>query len=396
MFDLSSVMPAIALAVTGFIGYLVRDVPSKIWFILYPYFSRSVEVYSSQGMVYNTLTDWIVQSFPNLQRHAQVSSWNDCLRKDISNGTYYQIKDGTICIISKTKIENYERVTFRINIEMAGPGSRKLCEKCSKYIKERMPSSDEYITVETSCATRYVTKRGFETVYTDCVKDVKRDLDIFLQSRELYRKRGIPYKTGFLFYGDPGTGKSTMAKAIATYLGWNITYVDSGENLSEIYAPKNTVILLEDFDCMLSSRDLDSRSSAHRSGKYFAATRPAESEKNAKDGLGDMIDKAKLHKYLNFLDGTASPEDVIFVATTNYIDRIDPAITRPGRFDHVYEVGRASRETAKRACKNWEVPESALDSLQFPATMAEVQCAMLAAANRNKGNIVLLPEKKVV
>lgn len=85
------------------------------------------------------------------------------------------------------------------------------------------------------------------------------------------------------------------------------------------------------------------------------------------------IRKLNIHTLLNFLDGTNSPENVIFVATTNYIEDIDSAIIRPGRFDHRFKMGKVDKEMAKKICNNWEVDYDILNKVQFPATVAEIQ-----------------------
>ena len=54
---------------------------------------------------------------------------------------------------------------------------------------------------------------------------------------------------------------------------------------------------------------------------------------------------------MQLLDGIDSPENVIFVATTNNYDQLDQALVRPGRFDLSIEIGRMSHETANTMSK---------------------------------------------
>jgi chaperone BCS1 len=59
-----------------------------------------------------------------------------------------------------------------------------------------------------------------------------------------------------------------------------------------------------------------------------------------------------LQEFLQFLDGINSPSNVIFVATTNHIDHIDPALLRKGRFDLKYEMNKISYDLAAEMIKD--------------------------------------------
>ena len=54
-----------------------------------------------------------------------------------------------------------------------------------------------------------------------------------------------------------------------------------------------------------------------------------------------------LHEILNAMDGMQTPDGLKFIVTTNHLDRLDPAIVRPGRIDEVVEIGPLSRESAR-------------------------------------------------
>jgi mitochondrial chaperone BCS1 len=55
-----------------------------------------------------------------------------------------------------------------------------------------------------------------------------------------------------------------------------------------------------------------------------------------------------LHEILNSMDGMQTPDGLKFIVTTNHLDKLDPAIVRPGRIDDVIEVGPLSLENARR------------------------------------------------
>jgi chaperone BCS1 len=171
---------------------------------------------------------------------------------------------------------------------------------------------------------RTQTKRRRETLAIDkeTESELFNDLDRFLQSRDLYRQRGIPWRRGYLFYGPPGTGKSSLIQAIASHydrqlVSLSLTDMDDSALLrawSEITA--TSVIALEDIDSVFDGR------------------RP----------LGALSFSA----LLNTLDGAGAVEGSIAILTTNHRDRLDPALIRPGRCDRVFELGYLTPETCAK------------------------------------------------
>ena len=63
------------------------------------------------------------------------------------------------------------------------------------------------------------------------------------------------------------------------------------------------------------------------------------------------------------MDSVNSPNNVVFVATTNYVDTLDSAVTRKGRFDKMIEINGISKSTAKRMCEGFNVPEDKMKKI---------------------------------
>jgi chaperone BCS1 len=144
------------------------------------------------------------------------------------------------------------------------------------------------------------------------------DLQKFLASRDWYRSRGIPYHRGYLFSGNPGSGKTSMIDAMASKFEKSIATINVGslKDDDELYdafltVPKNSLIALEDIDCI-------------------TATHKRDGKNNSKHGKEQGITLAGL---LNCLDGTATPDGAIVVMTSNHPELLDPALIRPGRAD---------------------------------------------------------------
>ena len=137
-------------------------------------------------------------------------------------------------------------------------------------------------------------------------------LNTFLSNREAFRKADIPFRTGILLHGDPGSGKSSTALAIANELKMNVYIIAlssllNDEALGDCFQaiPPNSIIILEDIDIASAVRDRD---------------------KDDDQGV-------TMTGMLNVLDGFQSPPGVITIMTTNRLDVLDDAIIRPGRVD---------------------------------------------------------------
>lgn len=153
------------------------------------------------------------------------------------------------------------------------------------------------------------------------LEDLVVDLEQFLAQEHAYSRLGVPWHRGYLLVGPPGTGKSSIARAIATYLGLDLYYVPLGDlqfdaNLLQLMgsvAPRS-IVLFEDIDVL-------TKASHNR-------------DKNDGDGEG-----VTLSGLLNALDGVATPHGLITFMTTNDGERLDPALIRPGRMDRRFEIG---------------------------------------------------------
>jgi mitochondrial chaperone BCS1 len=160
------------------------------------------------------------------------------------------------------------------------------------------------------------------------MEDLISDSSNFLSRREWYVQRGIPYRRGYLLHGPPGTGKSSAVVAIASALGMDIAMLSLGDStlddngISELFSsiPVNSLVLMEDIDCAFLER---------------------------KDG-DDKRSKVTFSGLLNAIDGVAAGEGRLLFATTNHIERLDPALIRPGRIDRKLYIGYATANQAER------------------------------------------------
>ncbi|XP_052769005.1 mitochondrial chaperone BCS1-like [Mya arenaria] len=164
-------------------------------------------------------------------------------------------------------------------------------------------------------------KRPINSVVLDSsVSDrILVDIKEFIDNPKWYMDRGIPYRRGYLLYGPPGCGKSSYINALAGELDYSICVLNLSErgltddrlNHLLTVAPEQSIILLEDVDAAFVSRDVSMENSVAYQG----------------------LSRLTLSGLLNALDGVASAEARIIFMTTNYVERLDAALIRPGRVD---------------------------------------------------------------
>ena len=83
------------------------------------------------------------------------------------------------------------------------------------------------------------------------------------------------------------------------------------------------------------------------------------------------------NQILQILDGSYSSDKVIYIATTNHIDKLDPALIRPGRFDLRIEMPWFDRSMAEEFLRSRNSPLSILDNLSFPISPAKLQSIVI-------------------
>ncbi len=173
---------------------------------------------------------------------------------------------------------------------------------------------------------------------------LNRTIVDFHLRREQLRSLGLPSRRGVLFYGPPGTGKTYTSRYLANKLETATTIVASGNALLQIRSLSNlarmlqpTLVVLEDVDLVYSTRETNFNNTA----------------------LGEMM---------NELDGFKPDDEIIFVLTTNSIERVEGAIKeRPGRISQCIYFGAPLPELRKRylasLLKNYDLGELDLNKV---------------------------------
>lgn len=153
-----------------------------------------------------------------------------------------------------------------------------------------------------------------------------KSIQQFEGNRSWYTERSIPYHFGIMFYGAPGTGKTSLVHAIASETGRDVYYLSVGKGDARSNSDlmtmigelgDNAILLIEDIDHDLAP-------------KTFS-------------GL------------LNSLDGMLAKDGLIVIMTTNNIDKIPDSLIRPGRIDLVEHISECDEHQIKELYKRFIV-----------------------------------------
>lgn len=240
-------------------------------------------------------------------------------------------------------------IVYCLDMYIIGKDSLNVVKKIKDYIENSSKKGSEMLTLYEISGDRdgwtsiksFIDKRGFDTLFfnNNIKEEIMDHIDNWEKCADTFKERGLIHKTGILVYGKAGTGKSTLAKALASELDYDLVSIDTSTfddiNLIELTNAINNdnikiVIFIDEIDAIFKSRE---------------------------DTETTDDQKVRVTKLLSFLDGVNSPNNCIFVATTNYYDRLDAAITRKGRFDKVIELTDINKDTARKMCESFGLSE---------------------------------------
>lgn len=204
----------------------------------------------------------------------------------------------------------------------------------------------------------------FDHIFLPDKSTVKERLDKWLTSRDYYARHFLPYKCCFLFRGSPGTGKTSIAKAIANYLSYNfIEFRCSPGNdykfvENNIMSYPKTVFLFDEIDRLIeeynSTSITDGKTTYSNRGTTFS------------------------NFLLRLLESQDITEVVIIFTTNKDISYFDPALFRAGRIDHIETFNKCSRKQFESIYKmyveNDDVPQNFPEYKFSPAEVIHNIC----------------------
>ena len=172
----------------------------------------------------------------------------------------------------------------------------------------------------------------------DQIQEIKEAVELPLTHPELYEDMGISPPKGVILYGEPGTGKTLLAKAVANSTSATFLRVVGSELIQKYLGdgPKLVRELFRVADEMSPSIIFMDEIDAIGTKRY-----------DSQSGGEREIQRTML-ELLNQMDGFDSRGDVKVVMATNRIETLDPALLRPGRIDRKIEFPLPDQKTKRR------------------------------------------------
>lgn len=253
------------------------------------------------------------------------------------------------------------------------------------------------IDSESSRFLEFKSNKTFDNLFFKGKTELMARLDQFrcIAGDCVAAKLGLPSTLGLLFYGEPGTGKTSAIKAIANYMQKHLVIVPMNKiktrrDLERLFYSKETcwlpfdkrIYVFEEIDCngweeIVVDRALRQQGQGQGQGQAQAqAAKDSENEdlvvldelkeikeslRNPKNRRGgnnrdgeserEKADRLTLGALLEILDGVVECPGRMVIMTTNRRGILDPALIRPGRIDVEIEFGRLGRKEIEEICR---------------------------------------------
>jgi len=260
----------------------------------------------------------------------------------LSVGTLEEMIDDNHCIVSSSMgPEYYVNIMSFVNQDILETGSSVLLHNKVMSVVGILPDDADpmvsVMKVEKAPLESYADIGGLH----DQIQEIKEAVELPLTHPELYEEIGIRPPKGVVLYGEPGTGKTLLAKAVANQTSATFLRV-VGSELIQKYLGEGPKLVRELFrvaDDMSPSIVFIDEIDAVGSKRYESSS-----------GGTREIQRTML-ELLNQLDGFDERGDVKVIMATNKIESLDPALIRPGRIDRKIEFPMPDVKTKRNIFK---------------------------------------------
>lgn len=260
---------------------------------------------------------------------------------------------------SSNVIIEYKLHIFGINAEAICNLFNHFRSSCS--LKKIMNAEDTIVFNYPACtSSRYSSTR--EVVHKkDALPDIcdivggaaqeaSKHVDQFIRHKRAYETHRIPYTLNLLLSGLPGTGKTSIIKALAKEYNLNVFVVNSNTYIMEFILSMPILANESNLPSIVILEEMDEIIHDSQKGIYSDNTRDV----SVKEAL------------LQYLDGVYSVPNTITIMTTNHPERLDDRFMRKGRIDHHIVFDNVSFDEALKIRKRFGIPEEVMGMMLLP------------------------------
>ena len=364
--DYPVVSGAMSLWGLAIISYIARDIPKRIYVFAAKHMTTTLILTSQHRSFFNFLKWFEKKGLAKKIRINKINNgrWGcDDGVKSLGYGSHLLYIENKFVLVNASAKETLgtddkESITLTVFGR-----SHSFFDKLFCLIKEEDKQDRDKLKMEIYLGEAWrpcqdQPKRSLDTVFireTDKAFIIEK-IQEFLKNEKWYIGRGIPYQIGFLFYGPPGTGKTSLIKALGSHLNKKLCVIPA-RSLAFIESAlsgfeSSSFLVIEDIDANTAVHSRDSEGgpplNAPTNPKSMVVTAKAPPIAPISAGEASDFIKMSMSDILNGIDGLRGIHGRILFATTNHIEKLDPALLRSGRLDHKIELGYADEGILKQ------------------------------------------------
>ncbi len=349
----------------------------RLWYWVVGYFRITIEVHSDDPS-YHVWLDWLKdQKFDQFKRRYRLREGLNMTPMYGEYCVWYRLRPVWINMVrdaqqqtGDSKPKEFVSVTLYSLRRTSAWVTKLMAELKVKYEDDSQKVVHIY-DVTSGSGLEYVgriTRATPTTVLLPAgqLEALEADLQKFYASEAEYAAKGIPWRRGYLLYGLPGTGKTSLIRHLARKYASTVYLCSTRVVRADAKRP---FLVFEDIDCY-----------AGKFPRMSMVTKPATEEGDSPATPATTLDgyRGNIVGLLNQLDGIASMHGAVVIMTTNRKDDLDAALIRPGRVDYQLEFTWATQDQINTLAERFFPGIGPVDTAE-PMTVAQVQARLQQA-----------------